>query len=94
MRPESPARLEYVAAFREMASRIARSLKDAPPDALPIRMYVAGGAALHFHTGERVSAAGTSIVASLEEIVLLKVLPRWRANVRGLWWVLRERRAG
>jgi CDP-diacylglycerol--glycerol-3-phosphate 3-phosphatidyltransferase len=39
-------------------------------------------------------AAGTSIVASLEEIVLLKVLPRWRADVRGLWWVLRERRVG
>jgi CDP-diacylglycerol--glycerol-3-phosphate 3-phosphatidyltransferase len=39
-------------------------------------------------------AAGTSIVASLEEIALLKVLPQWRADVRGLWWVLRERRAG
>jgi CDP-diacylglycerol--glycerol-3-phosphate 3-phosphatidyltransferase len=38
-------------------------------------------------------AAGTSIVASLEEIALLKVLPQWRADVRGLWWVLRERRA-
>jgi hypothetical protein len=39
-------------------------------------------------------AAGTSIVASLEEIALLKVLPEWRADVRGLWWVLRERHAG
>jgi CDP-diacylglycerol--glycerol-3-phosphate 3-phosphatidyltransferase len=39
-------------------------------------------------------AAGTSIVASLEEIALLKVLPQWRADVRGLWWVLRERRSG
>jgi CDP-diacylglycerol--glycerol-3-phosphate 3-phosphatidyltransferase len=37
-------------------------------------------------------AAGMSIVASLEELALLKVLPRWRADVRGLWWVLRERR--
>jgi CDP-diacylglycerol--glycerol-3-phosphate 3-phosphatidyltransferase len=37
-------------------------------------------------------AAGMSIVASLEEITLLGVLPRWRADVRGLWWVLRERR--
>jgi CDP-diacylglycerol--glycerol-3-phosphate 3-phosphatidyltransferase len=37
-------------------------------------------------------AAGTSIVASLEELVLLLLLPQWRANVRGVWWVLRERR--
>jgi phosphatidylglycerophosphate synthase len=37
-------------------------------------------------------AAGTSIIASLEELVLLKVLPEWRADVRGLWWVLREGR--
>jgi CDP-diacylglycerol--glycerol-3-phosphate 3-phosphatidyltransferase len=39
-------------------------------------------------------AAGTSIVASIEELVLLKLLPEWRADVRGLWWVLRERRPG
>jgi cardiolipin synthase (CMP-forming) len=39
-------------------------------------------------------AAGTSIIASLEELALLRVLPVWRADVRGLWWVLRERRVG
>ena len=39
-------------------------------------------------------AAGTSIVASLEELALLRVLPEWRADVRGLWWVLREGRKG
>jgi len=39
-------------------------------------------------------AAGTSIVASLEELALLRVLPAWRTDVRGLWWVLRERRGG
>lgn len=38
-------------------------------------------------------AAGSSIVASLEEIVLLWLLPQWRSDVRGLWWVLREDRA-
>ena len=37
-------------------------------------------------------AAGMSIVASLEELALLAVLPTWRADVRGLWWVLREER--
>lgn len=55
MRPEPYTRREYVRAFRELAARIAASLEDVPPRALPIRMYVAGGAALHFHTGERVS---------------------------------------
>ena len=35
-------------------------------------------------------AAGMSILASLEELALLALLPRWRADVRGLWWVWRE----
>jgi CDP-diacylglycerol--glycerol-3-phosphate 3-phosphatidyltransferase len=39
-------------------------------------------------------AAGTSIIASLEELALLRVLPEWRADVRGLWWVLHERGDG
>ena len=34
-------------------------------------------------------AAGASILASLEELALLRALPQWRADVRGLWWVLR-----
>lgn len=37
-------------------------------------------------------AGSMSIVASLEELALLKVLPQWQADVRGLWWVLRGRR--
>lgn len=49
------ARPEYVAAFAEIARRIARSLQDQPRTHLPVSMYVAGGAALHFYTGERVS---------------------------------------
>jgi phosphatidylserine synthase len=36
-------------------------------------------------------AATSSVVASLEELALLGVLREWRADVRGLWWVLRER---
>jgi CDP-diacylglycerol--glycerol-3-phosphate 3-phosphatidyltransferase len=39
-------------------------------------------------------AAGWSIVGSLEEFVLLALLREWRANVRGVWWVLHERRTG
>lgn len=55
MRPEPYTQPEYVAAFRELALRIEATLAHVTPAALPIRMYVAGGAALHFHTGERVS---------------------------------------
>lgn len=38
-----------------LSSRIAEVLGDVAPAVLPVRMYVAGGAALHFYTGERVS---------------------------------------
>ena len=54
MRP-SAARPEYVAAFGELAARIAEPLTALPKRLLPIKMYVAGGAALHFYTGERTS---------------------------------------
>jgi hypothetical protein len=54
MRP-SAARPEYVAAFTELAARIAEPLSALPKRVLPIKMYVAGGAALHFYTGERTS---------------------------------------
>jgi hypothetical protein len=55
MRPDSKARAEYVEAFRQIVARITAALKSVPKSALPIKMYVAGGAALHFYTGERVS---------------------------------------
>jgi hypothetical protein len=55
MRPDRNARPEYVAAFREIMTRIEGALADLPRRALPVRMYVAGGAALHLYTGERVS---------------------------------------
>ena len=55
MRPDASARPEYVAAFLEIANRIASSLTGLPRGVLPVRMYVAGGAALHLYTGERVS---------------------------------------
>src|ERR1700736_335437 len=55
MRRDPRARPEYIAAFRELVNRIGGSLAGLPKRALPIRMYVAGGAALHMYTGERVS---------------------------------------
>jgi hypothetical protein len=55
MRPDRNARPEYVAAFREIVNRIESPLAELPKRVLPVRMYVAGGAALHLYTGERVS---------------------------------------
>lgn len=55
MPPEARIRHQYQAALAELARRIAASLHDVAPQALPIRMYIAGGTALHFYTGERVS---------------------------------------
>jgi hypothetical protein len=46
----------YVEAFRAIVERIERSVKPARSKlAEPVRMYVAGGAALHFYTGARIS---------------------------------------
>jgi CDP-diacylglycerol--glycerol-3-phosphate 3-phosphatidyltransferase len=39
-------------------------------------------------------ACGASVLASVEELVLLARLPEWRANVRGLWWLGRNGRGG
>jgi len=55
MQPDAAVRPEYVDAFQQIAGRIAAALHDVPAADLPIKMYVAGGAALHFYTGERVS---------------------------------------
>jgi hypothetical protein len=55
MRPDSATRPEYVAAFTELIQRIAAPLRELPRRSLPIKMYVAGGAATYFYTGARVS---------------------------------------
>jgi Nucleotidyltransferase of unknown function (DUF6036) len=55
MRPSSAARPEYLAAFTELVQRIAAPLRELPRRSLPIKMYVAGGTAMHLYTGERVS---------------------------------------
>ena len=50
LRPRKFTDSNYVRAFREIVSRIGRALR-----AEPVRMYVAGGAAVHFYTGARIS---------------------------------------
>ncbi len=55
MLPDPSARPEYIEAFRQIVARIERTLVGALKRNLPLRMYVAGGAAMHLYTGERVS---------------------------------------
>lgn len=45
----------YDEAFAQLVSRVQQTLKGSKPGALPVRMYLAGGAALHFLTGTRVT---------------------------------------
>lgn len=55
MPPEGHVRNDYLMALSELVQRIAEPLRGVPPQVLPIRMHIAGGTALHFYTGERVS---------------------------------------
>jgi hypothetical protein len=55
VQPSRHVRPEFLAAFREVAARIAGTLDNLPKRSLPVRMYVAGGAALHLYTGQRLS---------------------------------------
>jgi Nucleotidyltransferase of unknown function (DUF6036) len=55
MQPSRATRPEYLAAFTALIQRIAEPLRDLPKRSLPIKMVVAGGAAMHFYTGERIS---------------------------------------
>lgn len=56
MKPHRAVRAEYLKAFAEIVSRVTAAIgTDEPTADGPIRMYVAGGAALHLLTGARVS---------------------------------------
>jgi phosphatidylglycerophosphate synthase len=51
-------------------------------------LFLSGFSAPLFH-----AAVVLSALSSAEEVVLLRLLPGWRSDVRGLWWVVRERSA-
>jgi hypothetical protein len=55
MHPDSAAWPAYVQAFTKIALRIQDSLPPSGAAGLPVRMYLAGGSALHFYTGARFS---------------------------------------
>jgi hypothetical protein len=56
MQPDPAAQPEYVEALARIIRKIAATLGDVNPKFLPIKLYVAGGAALHLRTGSRVTA--------------------------------------
>jgi hypothetical protein len=66
---KAPAgRDEYSQALAEVLARVQQALKGSQPDTLPVRMYIAGGAALHLLTGARVTE---DIDATFSKRVLL-----------------------
>ena len=55
MKPDRRVPGEYLEAFAQVVERLAAKLAKNPPQAAPLKMYVAGGAALYLITGVRVS---------------------------------------
>jgi hypothetical protein len=55
LRPDRRAWAGYLEAFTQIVQRIAAQLAKADPRHLPVRLYVAGGAALHLRTGSRLT---------------------------------------
>lgn len=55
MRPDRRASDEYLKALTRIVQKISTQLGNIDPALLPIRLYVAGGAALHLRTGARLS---------------------------------------
>jgi hypothetical protein len=55
VRPDARSHPDYVEAFGRIIRKIVSGLGDVDPRHLPIRLYVAGGAALHLLVGGRVS---------------------------------------
>jgi hypothetical protein len=55
LRPDSRAWDEYVQAFSKIIQKISAQLANIDPRHLPIRLYVAGGAAVHLRTGARLT---------------------------------------
>lgn len=53
MHPSKASDPAFIKALSEIAARIARPLAEIDPKRLPIRMYLAGGAAVHYYTGAR-----------------------------------------
>jgi hypothetical protein len=55
VKPDASVRKEYLDAFAKIAQAVAGKVAGADPRTLPVRMYVAGGAALYLMTGSRPS---------------------------------------
>lgn len=56
MQPDPRAQPGYLRGFTKIVEKIISKLENVDPKLFPIKLYVAGGAALHLRTGSRVSA--------------------------------------
>jgi len=80
-RPSKDADAAFLQALTEIAARIAASLAAADGKRLPVRMYLAGGAAMHFYTGAR-STEDVDAVSSTR-VLLPDSLEVYYVNAQG-----------
>jgi len=55
MRPSEKAQAAYLEALAALLARIGAAIGELPKELRPVRMFIAGGAAMHCYTGARVS---------------------------------------
>src|SRR5512143_1655587 len=81
MRPSKAADPAFVEALTDIAKRIAGPLAKADRKALPVRMYLAGGAALHVYTGSRVTDDVDAVFST--RVILPEDLDVYYVNAKG-----------
>lgn len=80
-RPSEDADPEFLRALSEIAARIAAPLATVARERLPVRMYLAGGAAMHYYTGAR--ATEDVDAAFSTRLLLPDELDVYYVNARG-----------
>ena len=80
-RASADADAAFLQALTEIAARIAMSLAAADGKHLPVRMYLAGGAAMHFYTGSRSTEDIDAVFST--RVLLPENLEVYYVNARG-----------
>lgn len=79
--PSTAADPAFLRALAEIAGRIASTLTATNPERLPVRMYLAGGAAVHYYTGSRSTEDVDAAFSS--RLLLPEDLDVYYVNARG-----------
>jgi hypothetical protein len=80
-RPSKDADPAFLQALTEIAARIAAPLAPADRKRLPVRMYLAGGAAIHYYTGARTTEDIDAVFST--RVLLPQDLEVYYVNAQG-----------